>query len=96
MGKMSPTDDHILGTPSGRQLARTVDTKARTQRMVQGFVCAGGLYAVRAEARLATCSASPAAGVLDTRELWKGLDWTHGLLRSMREKKRLTHSRFQN
>ena len=30
------------------------NTKARTQEMVQGFVSAGGLYAIRAEAQRAT------------------------------------------
>ena len=43
------------------------DTKTRTQEMFQAFVCAGGLYAIRAEAKLATSSAGP-------EELWKGSD----------------------
>ena len=70
------------------------DTKASTQEMVQGFVCAGDLYASRAEAQFATRSASTAAGVLDTRS--RGKVQTHGWMQSMRAKRRLTHSRVWN
>ena len=62
--------------------------------MVQGVVCAGGLYAIRTEAQLATSSAGTAAGVLDATN--RGQIWTHGWKQSMRKKRWLTHSRVQN
>ena len=37
MGKMSSTDDHILGTPSGRQLARTVKRRPEHERWCQAL-----------------------------------------------------------
>ena len=39
---MSSTDENILGTQPGRQLAHN-DTQARTQEMAQGFACASTL-----------------------------------------------------
>ena len=37
MGKMSSTDDHIVGTPSGRQLARTVKRRPEHERWCQAL-----------------------------------------------------------
>ena len=62
--------------------------------MVQGFVCAGGVYAIRADAQFANRSAGTAAGVLDTRS--RGKVRTHGWMQSMCGKRRLTYSRVQN
>ena len=51
---MSSTDEHILGTPSGKQLALTVTRRPEHKRWSKAFFCAGGLCAIRAEAQLVT------------------------------------------
>ena len=91
MCKMSSTEEHSLGTPSGKAAGAHSDTKARTQEMVQGFVCASGLYTIRAEAQLAGRSAGPATGVLDTRSCGKVV-WTHCWMRGVHGKRRFTYS----
>ena len=63
------------------------DTNARTQEMVQGFVCAGALYAIGAEAQLATRCAGPVAGVLSMKSCGKRFR-THGWMQSMSGKRR--------
>ena len=81
---------------AGRQAAGAHrDTKARTQEMVQGFVCAGGLFAKGTKGRYATRSAGTAAGALDAYGPRKGLDPRLGARHTL-ELVGKKHSRVQN
>ena len=63
---MSSTDEHIVGTPAGRQLARAATR--RPGNMVEGFVCR--VVCTPSEPRL---SVLPRSAGTATKS-WKGLD----------------------
>ena len=67
------------------------DTKAGQQKMVEGFVCPGGLHATGTKAQFVAHSAGTETSVLDVRS--RGKVWIHGgRTQSMRGKRRFTQS----
>ena len=81
MGKMSSTDDHILGTPSGRQLARTVKRRPEHERWCQALFALNVFTSLEPKLSLLPAEQAPRqVGVPDTRSC--GKVWIHGCMRA--------------
>ena len=94
MGKMSLTHEHILGTPSGRQLARTVTQ--RLEHKIWSEVLFAQVVCTKAEPKL---SVLPAVQAQRQVYLTRGIVercGPHRWMQSVRGQRRCAHSRVQN